>query len=190
MTLASIQWPQVSAIAAWASVIVTGGSVVVAICFQIKNLRSTRLSNSAKMVLDLAANFNTKPMRCYRRQFGKDLLENRSNIDCRNDLPVLQFFEDLGYMTRRGVLEKGMVWNSFFWYLEFYYPAVTASPNLLQEARKRTRSPSLYQEIEWLYLQLSQIDAKEEQKQKYEQRSDEDIELLLKDEANLDLSSS
>src|SRR5260221_4452992 len=155
MIIAAIEWSQVSALAACVG-------VAVALFFHIKNLASARLSNSAKMVLDLAHAFDSIDMRHHRRRFAKALLESRASIDPSKDIPVLQFLEEIGYMTRRGVLDKGMVWNSFFWFIEFYYPAVIAEPNLLEEARRRTHCTSLYREIAWLYRELSVISASEE----------------------------
>src|SRR5262249_27330409 len=129
--LGTIEWSQVSALAACAG-------VIVAMIFHMKNLANTWLSNSAKMVLELSGKFNSEEMRKYRSRFAQVLLTNRSKIDLRYDNPVLGFLEEIGYMTRRGVLDKGMVWNSFFWLLEHYYVALTSHPDLLEQARAQT----------------------------------------------------
>src|SRR5687768_7928397 len=100
--LADIQWAMVSALAASAG-------VIVALLFHIRNLANTQLSNSAKMVLDLTGSFDSAEMRTHRGRFAKTLLEARDSIDLLKNTPVLEFFEELGYMTRRGVLDEGMV---------------------------------------------------------------------------------
>jgi hypothetical protein len=88
MCLQTINWSAVTAIAA-------SLGVIVALVFNIKNFANTRLSNSAKMVLDLVAKFDSDDMRKKRSLFANGLLFDRSHIDLRNDLPVLQFLEEI-----------------------------------------------------------------------------------------------
>jgi hypothetical protein len=182
-----INWTQVSAIAACIGVIVS-------IAFHIKNLASTRLSNSAKMVLDLAGNFNSEEMRSHRRNLANTLISNRNKPDqkeldiCR-DNPALEFLEEVAYMTKRGVLDLGMVWNSFNWYIEFYYRAVTNPKNIIEEARCRIKSRTLYREIEWLYGQLCKYSIKEKDAAQYIPPSEEEIRRFLEDESTLSVYS-
>jgi hypothetical protein len=70
----------------------------------------------------------------------------------------------LRYMTRRGVLDEGMVWNSFSWWFEPYYLAVRGSPDLIAEARSRTKAPSLFREIEWLNGRMQEISMREDKR--------------------------
>jgi hypothetical protein len=109
------------------------------------------------MVLDLVNSFNSEEMRRNRALFAKRLLEVPNSIDVAKNTPVLEFFEEVGYMTRRGVLDEGMVWNSFSWWFEPYYLAVRGSPDLIAEARSRTKAPSLFCEIEWLNGRMREI---------------------------------
>lgn len=111
------------------------------------------------MVLDLVNKFGSAEMRSYRRSFAATLLEGRK-IDLRNDAPVLEFFEEIGYMTRRKVLDEGMVWNSFSWWIEPYY---LVSREAIVEARSETQSPSYFIEIEWLYDQMVRVGAKRQE---------------------------
>jgi hypothetical protein len=153
--LKDIQWPMVSAIVAIVA-------VIVALFFNWRNLKNTRLSNSARMVLDLVNIFNSPEMKKHRSQFARKLLENRSSIDLRRDTPVLEFFEEIGYMTKRKVLDIGMVWNSFAWWLKPYYLAVIDEPDLIQEARNRAGAQSLFREIGWLYEKTCEVSKKEQ----------------------------
>jgi hypothetical protein len=101
---------------------------------------------------------------------------------------MLEFSEEIGYMTRRKVLDQGMVWNSFSWWLEPYYLAVTrdAGRNLINEARSASQSLSLFQEIEWLYERIRLIHKKEEGMTVDIPLSSMDVLDFLKDEAKLD----
>ncbi|HVS82045.1 MAG TPA: hypothetical protein VHE60_09955 [Pyrinomonadaceae bacterium] len=173
-----IQWPMVSAIAA-------STGVIVALVFYTLNLRSTRLSNSARMVLDLLQTFNSDEMRGCRRSFATRLLDKNSPVDVRRDVPVLEFFEQVGYLTRRKVLDEGMVWNCFFWSLELYFLAVTRDPNLIATAREENKSPSLFQEIEWLYSRLCKVDMKEESAVEHIPPHSDYVRLFLEEESKL-----
>jgi hypothetical protein len=179
------QWTQISAIAACIGVAVTSAGVIVALIFHSKNLKHTRLSTSAKMVSDLVSLFHSEEWLAHRSHFAKMLLQDRSSIDPSGDSPVLEFFEELAYMTKRGILDKGMVWNSFFWVIERYYPAVTGPPNLLEKARLDSHSFTLYRELIWLYKELSTLCAKEEGSSVYMPPNAEDVKHFLEGEIKL-----
>ena len=88
-------------------------------------------------------------------------------------------------MTRRGVLDKGMVWNSFSWWFEPYYLAVRRTPDLIADGRLKSKSPSLFQEIEWLSGIMQKVGKKEEQTNSYNSPNWEHVEAFLRDEAKL-----
>jgi hypothetical protein len=180
-----IEWTQISAIAACFGVAVASAAVIVAIIFHSKNLKHARLSNSAKMVWDLVELFDSAEWLGHRSQFAKMLLQDRPSIDLRRDSPVAEFFEELAYMTKRGVLDKGMVWNSFFWPLEHYYPALTTPPSLIEKARADSGAATLYRELPWLYGELCVVCAKEEGSSAYLPPSAQDIKQFLEDEIKL-----
>lgn len=186
----SINWPQVQAILTSLGIVATSSGVIVALVFHIKNLANTRLSNSAKMVLDLVNIFDSEEFLRHRSHFAHMLLHDRDKIDPRRDCPVLEFLEELAYMTKRRVLDKGMVWNSFFWIIEHYYPAVTATPNLLEKARQDHHSFTLYRELMWLYPELCTICAREEGSSAYMAPSAEDIRGFLEDEIKLPIQQN
>ena len=158
----------ISALIALVAVVATG-------YYQYINFRTTRVSNSARMVMDLSSRYNSDQMRIFRSRFAQKLLDLRKQSDDSvrkqinewgEELPVLNFFEEVGYLTRIGALDDEMVWNSFVWKVEFYYHAVTkcsAGPNhvnLLEEIRKPKYEPR-YRELEWLHNRLVKIDRKE-----------------------------
>ena len=169
-----IDWSMVSAMAACVG-------VTVALVYYTKNLQLTRLSNSAKMIHDLVGNFNSREMREHRSRFASALLREAPAIDLRRDAPVLDFFEEVGYMTRRKMLDRGMVWNSFFWWLEPYYLAAKAQ---IITARTNAEVPSLFIEIEWLFDRMCEV-TKQEEGREYAAPSEAYITEFLNDEAAL-----
>jgi hypothetical protein len=133
------------------------------------------------MVLDLAIKFHSKEMEKHRGKFARMLLKERDSIDLRRNTPVLEFFEEVGYMTRREVLDEGMVWNSFEWWFGFYYAAVKSDPDLVNQARKKSGA-SLFCEIDWLNDNLSRITRREERTRIVNHPSQEDIIEFLNEE--------
>jgi hypothetical protein len=172
-------WQMVSAFAACTA-------IVVSLWYYTRNLALTRLSNSAKMVMDLVGKFEGKEMRGYRQLFATELLSG-AEIDILGHVPVLEFFEEIGYMTKRGVLDKGMVWNSFFWWLAPYYEQSEPS---IKAARELLQSRVYFREIEWLYKELCNVASEEQGHKQYLPRSAEFNALFLRHEQAVGSRSS
>ena len=103
---------------------------------------------------------------------------------------ALQFLEEIGYMTKRRVLDKGMVWNSFFWYIEPYYLALREAPDLIQAVRQQEQSRTIYREIEWLYKTLCKVSVKQDGITEYIPISKEKVTSRLMDESTLVIASN
>jgi hypothetical protein len=167
-------------------IIVSSTRVIIALCFNILNYRNAWLSNSAKMVLDLSAKFESAAMRKHRSAFAKQLLNDREGTNLMDDSPVLKFYEELGYMTRRGVLDKRMVWNSFFWLIEYYYAALIGpDEDLLAKVREQQKNQALYREFLWLQDSLQKVSTSEGEQDRYELPTTEEVEQALRHEAAL-----
>ena len=125
--------------------------VLVAVYFHSQNLKATRLSNSAKMVMDAFSRFESDAMRKHRKKFSADLATNQSAVNLMDETPVLDFFEDVGHQTRRGILDHEMVASAFGWWVSGYFHAVTAPENHFAQIRENLKHPDFYWEFEWLY---------------------------------------
>ncbi len=145
-----VLWPMVSALIACASVIV---SLLIAAW----QSGQTRIANSAKMTFDYVNKFESDEWRLKRAEFSKKLVNSRKLIDLKEDCPVLDFFEEVAFMTRRKILDNEMVFNSFAWWILPYYGAIIDNPNLLDEARGKDGplDKYLYCETERLFKELS-----------------------------------
>lgn len=137
------------------------GLIVTIVLFAIQQ-RKTWLLNSATMIISLADRFESKEMHEYRRdcflEFEKKLKNEPVNITkCYH---ILGFFENIGYLVRRGVLDKGMVWNKFSWVIERYYLLLTYKTNYLQSIRDKEQTPDIYTEFEWLNSEMIKLDKK------------------------------
>jgi hypothetical protein len=85
----------------------------------------------------------------YMAKYGK------SNIDARTKMTVVfGFFEGLGIMVRRGLINADLVYefnyNSIIGFWERYSPNVSA-------LRQSFNSPQFYEPIEWLYGEMKRL---------------------------------
>jgi len=80
-----------------------------------------------------------------KRRTAANVLKNPTNENESEIEPVLDFFETLGFLTRRKALDEEFVWNTFFYWVYGYY-------RLCKDiiARQRTKYPTRYQDLLWL----------------------------------------
>ncbi|MBC7818523.1 MAG: hypothetical protein IAG10_16675 [Planctomycetaceae bacterium] len=203
----AINWKpdELNAIAAIASAVAAMVALFVAALtayYQRKSLQHAWESTSASMVTKFVDDWQTRHYRDCRKRFATQLLKVRE-IKAKDpqaedfikeigivDVPVLGFFENVAYLTRRGVLDQGMVWNKFFWELERYYIAITQPAKLIQEWRRGDQT-TVYAELEWLYRNLLPYD-RAQRKLAVDQGGPtaSDMETFLKEESKLEILSS
>jgi hypothetical protein len=112
--------------------------VIVALIYNAKNAKQTRLSNSAKMVLDFVNDFNSTQKRAQRRVFAKALRDAPETVDLvAHESPVPDFFLDVSHLTIRGVLDSEMVWYSLGWWAYGYYQAMLQKKVLERSAEDK-----------------------------------------------------
>lgn len=116
--------------------------------------------HSATLITSLDDRFNSAEWRGYRKQCQEKLNAYRlgaTELDLSENFPVLPFFENLGYLTRTGTLDKMMVWNKFGSYVVGYYLALTVRKDVIHEVRQKAGDPTLWEEFEWLYQECVEI---------------------------------
>ena len=102
-----------SALAAWAAVV----AAAVAVYAIWAESRRSRFALGIDLFLRLEADFRNDRMLTARRVASKALRsENPSDAD-----DVLDFFEMIGLLVRRGALDKHVVWHNFFYWIHRYY---------------------------------------------------------------------
>lgn len=150
-------------------------ALIVTIYFHNRNLKATQLSNSAKMVLDAFARFDTKDMRERRKAFARALAADRGAVQLTDESPVLDFFEDIAHLVHRGVLDEEMVWNSFGYWVIGYHRAATAAPDLIEKYRETSHREDHYREFQWLF---TRIEAWRKRRERKDWSNDADMRFL------------
>ena len=142
--------------------------------------------NSANSVMTLRERFGSPSMRRARKKLSTQLLNHRHE-DITN-LEVAAFFELVGALTHRGVLEDDLVWEAFGTWVADYYHALRRPVDLIGNARTSLKDPLLFHEFEWLHdrvLRLDQVNLGTKHAEVVE--DEEEVRVLLKRESDLDL---
>lgn len=170
------------------ALIISVAALAIAVYFSHKTAKYQLLSTSANLLTLFVAKYDSGEMKKARNKLAKRILDIRikDDIDLGDDSePILELFEEIAYLTRKKVLDAGMVWNHFFWSFERYYLALTVQVNLIDKTRIEQRSPTIYQEVDWLYEHLKKIEISENRINDYAQPSEEQIVKFLKAESRL-----
>jgi len=120
---------------------VIAATSVLALCFAAWQIRRARKQTQIQHLLQLDHEFSTNPLIEYRFALAKKRLENR-NDDPFELYRLLDFFETIGLLVRRGFLDPHDVWNTFgYWILNLYKDA----EDLIRELRED--DPATYKDL-------------------------------------------
>jgi hypothetical protein len=112
--------------------------------------------NSANVVMELRERFDSPRMRAARRHLSDHLLkETREDI---TSMEVITFFELVGTLTHRKILDDDLVWEAFGSWITSYYWALRNPVDLIGDLRKRLEDPLVWHEYEWLVHQIEALD--------------------------------
>lgn len=120
--------------------------------------REAQRLNSANAVMALRERFDGQRMRAARRHLADRLL--RLAHDDIANVEVVSFFELVGALTHRKVLDLDLVWEAFGTWVEGYYTALRKPVDLIEQLRTTLHDPLVFHEFEWLYDHLVAIDRK------------------------------
>ena len=155
---------------------------IVAIIISLWALRSeskrSRFSLGLEIILKMEERFNGEEMKKARRTAAKALIENK-NFDATDD--VIDFFEMIGLLTRKGTIDSQMVWFNFFYWIHRYINAAKAHIEAEQK-----KDCTVWTEILHLHKQLLDIERSERNcTEKQLHLSKSEIVKFLNEEANL-----
>jgi hypothetical protein len=141
-----------------------------------ETIRETKLQASSNMVHALRERFDAPECRASRKRLASELLDvaqryedsdtgvAKSSLESqsategprldRDEYAALEILEQLGYLTKRGALDEGIVWSVFSWDVLRYVYALRALKCGNHLLRARNSSPTLYSSLEWLAEEL------------------------------------
>jgi len=142
-------------IAVW-SLAGTWALVVGTLLLMLWQTLQTQKLNSANAVMNLRERFDSPRMRASRRHVSERLLK-RAHQDISN-LEVITFFELVGTLTHRKVLEDDLVWEAFGGWVTSYYWYLRNPVDMIGELRTAMSDPLIFHEFEWLHGRVMAID--------------------------------
>jgi hypothetical protein len=103
--------------AAATSVIAITG--VVALIYASKQLKQAREAEKVKHLIEFIREFDSEPMTTWRKRVAE---QRQKDVEYPDDTQhLLDFFETIGLLVRRGYLEVDDVWSSFsYWMFNIY----------------------------------------------------------------------
>ncbi len=150
--MSSINWFNV---ALW-SLVGTWVLVVGTLLLMYWQTRQAQSLNSANAVMNLRERFDSTRMRAARRHLADRLLRQQHQDIA--SVEVATFFELVGTLTHRKILDPDLVWEAFGTWVESYYWWLRNPLDLIGQLRTNLSDPLLYHEFEWLYHRLLELD--------------------------------
>lgn len=140
----SINWTAIGAVAQAGATVFA----VVAIGFVWWQIRKEGLRHSTDLILTLRNQYNGE-MRKLRAEAANDL---RTETPSHALKEVLNFFDRIGLLVRRGTLDKKMVWNTFFFAVHRY--CCLAEKRIAKQRKDRAVD---FRELLYLHKELYDI---------------------------------
>ena len=118
--------------------------------------RENRHLNSANAVMLLRERFDSPRMRLARKTLSHRLLNNLheevTNIEGG------AFFELVGALTHRKLLDEDLVWEAFGNWVTNYYYALRHPVDIVARGRSALKDPLIFHEFEWLNNRILRTD--------------------------------
>ena len=148
--------------------------------------RTTRFTIGVGLLTDLFDRFNEENMWKKRSKASKFLIEKSDQTQfSEKDDPdvddILDFFEMIGLLVKRGALDPTMVWNTFFYCFFGYYHG---AKNYMDACIETKDDQTLWENVIFLYNQLIKIENKKRPVNKQRDVENE-WKTVLKEEADL-----
>lgn len=125
--------------------------------------RKARQLNSANLILALESKFGEPAMIRSRKEIA-ELVRVHLNTS-QNALtgyhPIISFYDMLGALVHRGVLDETLIWHRFGWRVIRCWLAIASNPDqeeqklpslgsLIDRMRRVENEPLIYEQLEWL----------------------------------------
>jgi hypothetical protein len=139
-------------------------------------VRAQRKANAVTFLIQLTEAWDSERMRKNRENVSHHLGAKSPVAPIKVGklmAPVANFFELVGLLTRRRVLDREMVWSTFSYYAVLYFAALKKR---IEDERRADQT--LYTDFEWLYQQM-QLDSRTT-----DEPTRQEIEDFVKNEPN------
>jgi len=161
------------AIPAWLPVAIPSVGIIVSVSALIWQVRRARFNQSIDLLFRLENDFFGPAKRLQRVKASRDLL----NGEFLEAEPILDFFETMALLLRRGALDKEIVWHTFFYWIDRYYQA--SKPSIT--ARQKI-DPLVWKDLTQFVTDLRKLQIKQAAAASYHPPAPEEITRFLEEE--------
>jgi hypothetical protein len=145
-------------------------------------LQEQRKVHSVDVMINFHREWHSAQMVSSRRIFAQGLRDHAKSID-ESSVRVLSFFENLGLFSHYYNLNMEIIWNQYCYYIKNYW---ILSENNIKAVRESTKDFTHYDQFEWVYKQVIEIDGKERSVSTEVARSNnEEIKAFIQQECDL-----
>jgi hypothetical protein len=122
-----------------------------------------------------------EPLISERKLLARQLLDGATHETINE--PVMNFFEDMGMLLRRGFLDRDMLWDTFSYYARMWW---TACRDYIATERSNLHDATLFADFDWLAEQIAEDDVRKRGRTRAEiEPSALDLRAFLEGEAGL-----
>jgi hypothetical protein len=113
----------------WLPVTISSAGTILAVIAFTWQVHRARFNQSIDLLFKQENDFFGPVKKLQRVKAARDLLSGQS-LEAE---PILDFFETMALLLRRGALDKEMVWHTFFYWIDHYFEA---AKNSISERQK------------------------------------------------------
>jgi hypothetical protein len=152
--MVQIDWPSVTLITALSTWALATGTLL----FLYLQTRQAAVLNSANAVMELRDKFDSTRMRAVRRHISERLLK-QAHGDIAS-IEVITFFELIGTLVHRKILDHDLVWEAFGTWVTAYWWSLRNPVDWVGQLRHDLADPLIFHEFEWLNDRILYLDRK------------------------------
>jgi hypothetical protein len=137
---------------AWLPTAISGAGTIIALSAFAYQVYRARFNQSVDLLFRLENDFfGSANKRLQRAKAAHDLLQG----SLAEAEPILDFFETMALLLKRGALDQEMVWHTFYYWIEHYYSA--ALPYI---AERQRREPLVWTDLSSLVDDVRELQCK------------------------------
>ncbi len=161
------------AIPPWLPIAIPSAGIIIALSGLIWQVRRARFNQSVDLLFRLEADFFGPAKRSQRVKAATDLLAGRF-VEAE---PILDFFETMALLQRRGALDQELIQHTFFYWIDRYFEA---SRQIIQQ--RQSFNPLTWKDLSVFIESLRKRQSVRLGKQRYKIPGPEEIHNFLLEE--------
>lgn len=161
------------ALPVWLPVTISSAGTVLAVVAFTWQVRRARFNQSIDLLFKQESDFFGPAKKLQRSKAAHDLLAGNS-LEAE---PILDFFETMALLLRRGALDKEMVWHTFFYWIDHYYEA---TKDVI--SKRQIQDPLVWKDFVAFATNLRRFQSERQGSPSYQPPSPEQVKSFLEEE--------